>query len=68
MQQNDFDGFMPSLHDVELTEKTSMITTEGDLIDGHIIKLSLGDDTQVICSATVDQLQKLFFLLLKTLG
>jgi len=68
MKQNDYDGFMPSVHEIEVTEKTSMMTTDGDLIEGHIIKLRLGDETDIICSVTADQLQKLFFVLLKTLS
>jgi hypothetical protein len=48
--------------------QTSMITTEGDLIEGHTVKLSLGDDLRWFFHATVKKLQKLFFLILKTLS
>lgn len=62
-----FSGFMPAIKDVEITNQTSMISTNGDLLMGHIIRVVLGNDTEFICSITQDQLQKLYFLILKTL-
>jgi len=63
-----FDGFMPSLHNMEISPSTSMITTDGDVIDGHTVKISLGDGSEVFFSCTEDVLQKIFFLILKTLS
>jgi len=65
MEASGFDGFMPSLHNLEISPPTSMITTDGDVIDGHTIKLTLGDNSEVFFSCTQDQLQRLFFLILK---
>jgi hypothetical protein len=45
-----------------------MITTEGGLIKGHVIKLTFGDNQEMIFSTTEEQLQKLFFLILKTVN
>ncbi len=63
-----FAGFMPAIKNIEITPSTSMITTEGSLINGHVVKLTFGDDKEVIFSTTEDQLQKLFFLILKTIN
>lgn len=66
--QDRFEGFMPSLQGIEVSASTSMITTDGDLIEGHTIKVSLGDNSEVVFSCTQEQLQGLFFLILKTLS
>lgn len=66
--ENAFDGFMPSLQNVEISGATSMITTDGDLLEGHTVQLSLGDDSKVVFSCTEQQLQGIFFLIMKTLS
>ena len=63
-----FSGFMPAMKNIEITNQTSMITTDGSLVNGHIIKITLGDNQEIILSTTEDQLQKLFFLILKILN
>jgi hypothetical protein len=63
-----FSGFMPAMKNIEITNQTSMITTDGSLIKGHIINIILGDNQEIILSTTEDQLQKLFFLILKILN
>jgi hypothetical protein len=68
MDDMTFAGFMPAIKNIEITPSTSMITTEGSLINGHVVKLTFGDDKEVIFSTTEDQLQKLFFLILKTIN
>jgi hypothetical protein len=68
MEASGFDGFMPSLHNLEISPPTSMITTDGDVIDGYTVKLTLGDGSEVFFSCTEDILQRIFFLILKTLS
>lgn len=68
MSDFDFSGFMLALQDIEITPPTSMITTEGGLIDGHIVKLTFGDGSETFFSAQNQQLQKLFFLILKVVN
>jgi len=68
MNDFEFSGFMPALKDIDITASTSMITTDGGLIDGHIIKLTFGDESETIFSAQNEQLQKLFFLILKMIN
>lgn len=68
MTEFNFSGFMPALKNVEITPPTSMITTEGGLITGHIVKITFGDDSEIVFSATDEHLQKVFFLILKILN
>ena len=63
-----FSGFMPAIKNIEITAQTPMITGDGSLINGHIVKITLGDDNEIILSVMEDQLQKLFFLILKVLN
>lgn len=60
----DFSGFAPFIKDINVSEPASMITSTGELLDGHIVKIDFGD-ASLILSATDEVLQKLFFLLLK---
>ncbi|MBM3211011.1 hypothetical protein FJZ33_02245 [Candidatus Poribacteria bacterium] len=64
----EFSGFMPAIKNIEITNQTSMIATDGSLVNGHIIKIILGDGQEIILSVIEDQLQKLFFLILKILN
>lgn len=68
MSDFDFSGFMPAVKNIEITPPTSMITTEGGLISGHVLKVTFGDDSEIVFSASDDQLQKLFFLILKVIN
>jgi len=68
MSEFNFSGFMPALKNIEITPPTSMITTEGGLINGHMIKVTFGDGSEIVFSATDDQLQKMFFLILKIIN
>jgi len=63
-----FSGFMPSIKNIEITNQTSMISSNGDLVLGHIVKITLGDEQEMFFSVTEDQLQKLYFLILKILS
>lgn len=60
----DFSGFAPFIKDINVSTPASMITSSGELLDGHIVKIDFGD-ANLILSATDEVLQKLFFLLLK---
>lgn len=62
------DGYVPSLDSFEITPELSMITTNGDLIKGHNVRLILKDGSDIMFSMTVEELHKLFFLVLKTLS
>lgn len=68
MTEFEFSGFMPALKNIEVTPPTSMITTEGGLVNGHIIKLTFGDNSEVVFSTSDEQLKNLFFLILKVVN
>lgn len=68
MDELDFSGFMPAILNMEIAPSTSMITTEGNLIESHVIKLSLGNNQEIFFSATEKDLQNIFFLILKALN
>jgi len=68
MSGKNLDGFVPSLESFEITPELSMITTNGDLINGHTIRLVLKDGSDIVFSLTIEDLQKLFFLILKSLS
>lgn len=68
MSDFEFSGFMPAVKNIEITPPTSMITTEGGLVSGHIVKLTFGDDSEVVFSASDEQLKKLFFIILKVIN
>lgn len=62
------DGYMPSLESMEISPAHAMITTNGGLISGHSIRVSLKDGTDFLFSLSTEELQKLFFVILKTLS
>jgi hypothetical protein len=66
--EKSLDGFVPSLESFEITPELSMITTDGNLIQGHNVRLVLKDGSDIVFSLTTEDLQKLFFLTLKTLS
>lgn len=66
--EKSLDGFVPSLESFEITPELSMITTDGNLIQGHNVRLVLKDGSDIVFSLTTEDLQKLFFLILKTLS
>lgn len=42
-----------------------MITAEGGLISSHLVKLVIGSDEEIIISVSEENLQKMFFLILR---
>lgn len=60
----EFSGFAPFIKDITISQSAQMITSNGKILDGHIVQLDFGD-AQMIFSASDEVLQKLFFLLLK---
>ena len=61
-----FDGFMPAISDVTISKPTASITSNGDLINVHCVTIKAGDKEYVF-SIQPGDLQKLYFLILKTL-
>lgn len=61
-----FDGFMPSITDISISKPTPSITSNGDLVNVHCVTIK-SNDKEYIFSIQPSELQKLYFLILKTL-
>lgn len=61
-----FDGFMPSITDVIISKPTASITSNGDLVEVHCITVKTLDQEHIY-SIKPDDLQKLYFLILRVL-
>lgn len=61
-----FDGYMPSISDISISKPTASITSNGDLVNVHCITIKAGEK-QYVFSIQPQDLQKLHFLILKTL-
>jgi hypothetical protein len=61
-----FDGFMPAISDVSISKPTPSITSNGDLLNVHCITIKAGEKEYVFSMQPQD-LQKLYFLILKSL-
>jgi acyl carrier protein len=58
-----FSGFLPILQDINITEETSLMLTDGELASGHLVRLIMTNEEEVMFSISKDKLQSLFFLL-----
>jgi len=65
---DDLTGFLPSMQSIQISESNQMITTDGDLISAHSVRLRLRDGSDIVFSVTEEELQKLFFVILKALS
>jgi len=65
-QDDVFDGFMPSISDIAISKVTASITSNGDLLNVHCITIKAGDKDYVF-SIQPQDLQKLYFLILKAM-
>lgn len=63
----DFTGFVPMVKNIEISSQTSLMTFDGNFIDGYLVKVTFSNDTETIFSLSVEQLQKLFFVILKSI-
>jgi hypothetical protein len=61
-----FDGFMPAISDITISKPTASITSNGDLLNVHCITIKAADQ-EYIFSIQPQDLQKLYFLILKSL-
>lgn len=61
-----FDGFMPAITSVSISQKTSSISSDGDLIDVHCVTIN-SNEKEYIFSISPSDLQRLHFLILKCL-
>lgn len=65
--KNVFDGFMPTITNISISNLTPSITSNGDLMQVHCITLKTLEKEYVF-SIAPDNLSKLYFLVLKVLA
>lgn len=68
MFDDGFSGFMPVINKFYISPETNSISSEGDLVSIHVIKIVTADNNEYIFSITPDVLSKLYFLILKSLS
>jgi len=61
-----FDGFMPAITDISISKPTPSITSNGDLLNVHCVTIKAADKDYVF-SIQPQDLQKLYFLIMKSL-
>jgi len=61
-----FDGFMPTIINITISKSTPSITSDGALLDIHCVTLKTLEK-EYIFSISPDDLNKLYFLILKVL-
>lgn len=62
-----FSGFTPLLDQIDVSQETAMINTNGDIVNAHIITLKSKDGSEYIFSIENKDLVRLFFLINKIL-
>ncbi len=62
-----FDGFMPTITNVTISQLTPSITSSGELLNVHCITINTLEKEYVF-SVAPDNLSKLYFLILKVLA
>ena len=65
-QDGVFDGFMPAITDINISKSTPSITSNGDLLNVHCVTIKAADKDYIF-SIQPQDLQKLYFLILKSL-
>jgi hypothetical protein len=61
-----FDGFMPLITDITISRPSASITSNGDLVDVHSIRVKTLEKEYVF-SMRPEDLHRLYFLVLKCL-
>lgn len=62
-----FSGFMPLIDSISISAETSSISSNGELVQIHAIKITTADNTEYVFSITPADLSRLYFLILKGL-
>ena len=64
---NGFSGFAQLLHKIDISQETSMISNNGEIVKGHIISLETKDGSEYIFSIENNDLIRLMLLINKIL-
>lgn len=65
MSEDLFSGFMPMIDQIHVTKETSMINTDGDLVNAHTFKITTKDGSDHVFSISNHDLIRLYFLINK---
>lgn len=63
-----FSGFMPMIGQVNVSEAIQMLSTEGDLVKAHTIRITTKEGNEYVFSIDPSDLMRLTFLLLRIAG
>jgi hypothetical protein len=63
----DFSGFMPMIHQINITKETPMINTEGEIVTAHTFKVQTKDGLDHVFSISNYDLMRLSFLIQKVI-
>lgn len=63
-----FDGFMPMIDQISVTEASTMLNTNGELIKAHSVRIKTRDASDHIFSIETDDLMRLFFVIMKAIS
>jgi hypothetical protein len=66
-QENEFSGFMPMIHQINISKETPMINTEGELVTAHTFNVQTKDGSDHVFSITNYDLMRLCFLIQKVI-
>lgn len=64
----EFSGFMPTIDQINLSNLMTMISTEGDLVSGHVVSIKCKDGSDHIFSISNYDLMRLAFLITKIIN
>lgn len=67
-EEESFSGFMQMINQVFVTQETTMLNTEGNLINAHSIKINTKDGSEYLFSITNHDLLRLAFLIFKVVN
>jgi hypothetical protein len=67
MSDDFFSGFMPLINSISISTETNSISSNGDLVQIHAIKITTVDNAEYVFSITPADLSRLHFLILKGL-
>jgi len=68
MEDLSFSGFMQMINQVFVTQESTMLDTEGGLINAHSIKINTKDGSEYVFSILNHDLMRLAFLIFKVVN
>lgn len=66
-EDGSFSGFMPMISQINLTQETTMLNTEGELVRAHTVNIETRDGSNYVFSIDNYDLMRLCFLIQKVI-